>query len=742
MTTSIESTYLEGHNPTSHPIFKRNYLSSSFQETSPRFFFTTNRDNRVVVVQDGSIRWCYTFSQNYHSYTIASRNFDIKDSLISNSGSFVCYYSDTDISIMEIPWSHSNSVNASSSHCIQKYRYSFKKYSLTVKQVLFHPLATLESCLVVLLSDDTIVFIDFSKSFDLLSSDYILNKKSKSIGLSSQISDIQSLTFSQDGLTLYALSSSAATDVYAFYPCLPPSAQFSLEQLENLVNKSVVQYEELREDDPTALKINIIKQLKFTSDLYKKGKRALEEDTDSKTWKYDVPLEYRLIRPQGPFTISPFPDSLYYSSPTHIVSVPIDTTNELLVLSFSDGSVVSLFQDLELTMSWDQDNFNENNSLVLLELIKTKEQNIRKLTTYAHQYGTFYILGSVKNFEVLTSHWSSTLAICIKSSDIRDLSNLLIKSVIKPFDNAAYELTSGGWWCSPTISSLLFINKSTVIELNEKPKLLLSDDTTHLLTSELAQKYIPPLEDKIFKIELPMGILISDLNNMNTVFKEESNKQLTIPIPSQERNVTLFNKTNENQLETLTKISKVIGIKISMGQSLGFGIYNKILDQQNIVELQLRQTQRLLEKEKILNTKYNEQADKLRAFTERQEKLMSRLLIMNEKLKKADLDTNLLNISISKKELEFFKEIRKQVLLFNEFVHKQKDQHDTLLFIKKELIRIKGENAIVDENDFKQWDRLRDMLHDDATTIETCTESIKNINFDLDRALKKDSLSI
>lgn len=714
-----------------HPIFSRTALAlGSKPSLSRRYVFTTDNGLKVILLQDGAVRWCYTTEPSYHSYTLGSRDIEIKNAIISKSGNYILFYTETKVTVMEIPWAFTDE-NASQSHCIKTYNYSFDIYDLKVKQVLFHPKATLESSIVVLLSDDSIALIDFFKPFEFDSNEQIfLNKKSKSISWSNQVSDIESITFSNDGMTLYVLCSSESTDIYAFYPCLPESATFDFTNLEFLVNKSLVQYENLEPTDSTEVKSNIIKQLHFTNGLFKTFVKAKEEKPSLHKLDFKISKDHLFPNAQGPFTMSPFPDTLYALCPIDIITVPLDKNEELLAILFNDGSLALLFQDLPMTMSWSFKEYNYNNSLILLELLEIPEKNIGKLTNLPDLFGSFYIMDGENPVRINTNSWSNNLLLAINGSNPSLMTNTKIHSEIIEYDLNDPNIISVIKWCDRSNERIIFLgDKAAYSYIYKKipPKFELTFTKDQL---------IRPEEDFIFDNKSTSSIKANDVKKLNDSFSKSCKSPLNVKIPDDQREVKLGTPDNEELLATFTEIASEVGLKIGQGQMLGFTLYNKVLEQQKDLRIQIEQTSRLIQKKGEMSDKFEGQIRKFKNSANRFEKLMPRLKAMAEKIRAANIEQYLQKTEISVNEIEYFKELREQVLQFNQFVKKQKEQHETLIFIQKELLRITNEYSNADRRAYQEWKSLRIMLSQDTEVINECTESIKNINLDLKNALE------
>lgn len=188
------------------------------------------------------------------------------------------------------------------------------------------------------------------------------------------------------------------------------------------------------------------------------------------------------------------------------------------------------------------------------------------------------------------------------------------------------------------------------------------------------------------------------------------------------------NEANENQLEIFTDISKEFLRKIIKAQSLGVSIYNRIHEQQFELTRQLQSTSKIIAKDEILQKKLEAQTEKWNSQSSRQAELMTRFGKLTENLSKVAESDKFKEQNISHGEMEWFKEIRNQILQFNGFVHSQKSIQQDLSYLKRELIRIESETINADKKSQNEWDELRKMLEVDSKIIKECNEELVHVS--------------
>lgn len=700
------------------PIFQASLSANQ----SPRYIFSSHNGTRLVVIQDDIIRWCSLLTDpSYHSLNF-SRHLVLDDTfhaISSASGDLLCFYSDQEIFVMEIPWGYLNLGDVSIQDAFQVFHYSVDELELgsnsPIKKVLFHPKSYNDSCIVVLKNDDTITMFDILNQQE---APIILNKRNSSFGLDARVNDITDFAFSKDGLTLYCLNTTEGGDIFAFYPFLPSVLSLSEKDLGWILNKSLVMYESLNATTDYKVKRNITKQLQFVSKLHK--------NWDSKLAKVQIEDEYRLVKMQGPFTINPFPNELYDYTASKITTIPIDSKqNEIVCVSFDDGSLIILFQDLEMSMSWDVDNYVYNNSLILIERIKLQQKEMKSLTALPDQLGKLYVTFESSVHQLDCTSWTSVLSKCIDESDLNALAD--VKFVSKFEDIATiHQLSNFAYinWNDKSSLALISKEKLTIQNISNHKKEQSLNAPAELDTNVNSDKSDTGKRGYEISFTQPINEILS----LNESFQKVCLSPCERIIPPADRQLPLKNEANENQLEIFTDISKEFLRKIIKAQSLGVSIYNRIHEQQFELTRQLQSTSKIIAKDEILRKKLEAQTEKWNSQSSRQAELMTRFGKLTENLSKVAESDKFKEQNISHGEMEWFKEIRNQILQFNGFVHSQKSIQQDLSYLKRELIRIESETINADKKSQNEWDELRKMLEVDSKIIKECNEELVHVS--------------
>ncbi|SJM83082.1 related to Nucleoporin NUP82 [Zygosaccharomyces bailii] len=675
----------------SHPIFRRSVKSPE------RFFFTSRNGSRVVTYQDSAVRWCYASDPSYNFMPLEPPLLHVDNAKLSDTGNLLLLYNTSEIRVIEIPWGY---------HSIP--HQSFQKFSLTaaeqdprIKQVIFHPLADQEHSIVVLRSDSTIALLNINYPETMQPHEHILNKYNGALGVDSLICDIESITFSLDGLILYALSVSEGGDIYAFYPCVPHLVSLQADELDLLLSKSLLQYDSLDVQTPSATKRNTVKQFKFVTQLRKK----LEEQETTLT----ITPEWLRVKGQGPFTIAPFPDRYYNRTSKQIALLPIGPYNELLLMSLDDGTIAVLYRDLELTMCWDTNGYTYNNSFVLVESIKLDTGNILVLP---HTHGQFYVLGEGKAYFIDTTCWSQTFSSCIDNSDLQPIADLTFKSKVDKIDIPG-DIKSCAIWDAADQPLHVFVSDKTVYA-----KTMTQDTFDESKQKEDLQKPERAVYKPLFSQPL------AEIMAYNTTLQAEARHPVAKLIEPPKRQKPFLNDSNEEQLDILTDVSKEFSQKVSIAQSLGIMLHGRFIEQQTELTRQLRFSNSLLERQQNLKKKSEMQSSECDAKSAKQAKLLARFAKLKENLIRIGESPKFKDMTINNKEMAWFREIRNQVLAFNQYVHQQKNIQDQLRYIKQELDHISEESDRGPKEPSDEWKELLTILENDTKIIKECNSEL------------------
>lgn len=678
----------------SHSIFKR------AGENSKRFLCASQDGSKIVIYEDSSIRWCNSFDSKYEFMSLEPTIGDVEHVTLSPSGTLLLLYNSKEVRVVEIPWGYSQV----SYEGFQKFRYLVdSKHESPIKQVLFHPLAYREHCIVILKKDNTIHLLDRYYPYDEQPYPLVLNEPDGAFGMEGLVTDIENITFSQDGLTLYALSVSEGCDVYAFYPCLPRSIEIDHPKLDLLLHKTIVQYENLSIETPDTTKRNTIKQFQFISKL----RQGLENDQT----KIDIPVEWLKVKAQGPFTIASFPDRYYDRTAVQLEILPISGNNDLLLISLDDGTIAVLYRDLELTMCWDSRGYSYNDSLVLIESIRLERGDIKFKQGALGQF--FVLSGKSGVYLVDTSPWSKILSNCIENSDVESIANLQFKSEISKIEGVS-DVDSYAVWRKDTAISDVFISKDTVFA---KQRTINDDQHKKAKDQKRATTDIP-------RYEVSLNQPMSEILSLNASFQSEAKRPLTQLIDPSKRQAKLNNESNEEQLEILTNVSKEFLQKIVKAQVLGFNLHNRCLEQQYELTRQLQYSGDILDKQEKLKSRSENQSSQCESKLKRQDQLLQRFNNLTDKLKHISESPKFREMDISDKEMAWFREIRNQVLVFNQYVLNQKNLQEQLRYLKMELNKISSQAKDVDDKSKNEWSELLSILENDTKIIKECNNQL------------------
>lgn len=727
----------------SKPIFNNIVSTANGVVAAESGFMCSARDGtQIITLKDGYLRWGSVQKSSFSSMRIQPMgSFVDQNVIISQSGDFLCIYTKDNFKVVEIPWGYSD-LEGHMSFEFQSKLFNFPLQP-HIKQILFHPRATNDSSLVILFEDDTIILFDTRTETEIL-----LNDSQGSFGMDSKITDIKSLSFSKDGLILYVLSTSDCGDLYAFYPCLPGNISFDKLELKELMQKAILLYNSLDSETSNDVKKNIFKQLKFISALHSENLKF------GKT-EFDIESSFRKVKPQGPFTISPYPEELYETTANDIFTYQIGESNELLMLTFDNGTILSLFRDLEMSMCWDFDNYFYSNSMVLIERIDNfknvdNSNNILQIFKDFNQVGQIlvYSPSAKTTYNIITKSWSEAMDKCIENSDISEISKIevksqivdinvnrnntsnLFKTEIQTYANTEQkQYTSCGIFRADGQTGVIFVGPQDIVAV---PLNLCDGEKESLVNERQSSEPVSEVDSKFSKLDISFSQPMSEIMDFAESYKRRSKNPFGEVIPPEVRQAKLENSSNEKQLDVLTTVSKGVVGTVVQGQSLGVMLHARILEQQYEFSKQIKGVNDVIEKQEELTKQYKEQSTRLQSKINKQTALMERLTALNQRVLGSNESALVRDSVISNQEIAWFKEIRNQIYKFNEFVHNQKSLQEELGFVKQELNKVQSRSESSRDKSEHEWKELRKMLEQDAATIKQCNEGLQKATKDLD----------
>ena len=698
------------------PIFNNTLTgSSAIGNVAPEdAFVSSNEDgSAIVTIKDDYMRWGNIQKEGFNAMHIEPiGQFSDRNVVISQSRKRVCVHNKHHFKSVEIPWGYSD-IQAHMAFEFQTKVFNLPQPS-PIKQIMFHPRAVYDDTLVILLEDDTVVLFDMKSE-----SSIVLNQTHGVLGLNSRIDDIKSMTFSKDGLTLYLLSTTDGGDIYALYPCLPAKIELEKTEIKELMEKAVLLYDSLEPDTPDDVKRNIIKQFKFISKMHM-------DCTNDGITEFEISESFREVKPQGPFTISPYPEKLYETTAQDIFTVIIGQSAEVLLMLFEDGTILVLFKDLEMSMCWDSDNYTYSNSLVLVEEISDilrSEKDQSHLKIFKHfnepERALLFSTGQKRVILLDMSRWAADLDKAISDSNASSMKNITFKSALEPVGVSLSSCSSAAIWRFKGKSGVIISGNGRVVPIHYR--FPLKEEET-----EKAKDETPVLPEETVKLDPEFSQPLMEIDNYSTAYVRRCKNPLSEVIPADIRQENLSNACNEKQLSALTKLSSEIAGIIIQGQSLGVMLHSRLVEQQYEFSKQIKSTNDMIEKQDVMVEKFTKQSQVLNDKMAKQNALAERLVALNGKVAEANAKALASDNVISDQEIAWFKEIRGQVYKFNEFVNNQKSLQAEMDFVRQELATIREHSHGTKDTTEQEWSDLRNMLESDGAVIKQCNDAMRN----------------
>ncbi|CUS21095.1 LAQU0S02e05754g1_1 [Lachancea quebecensis] len=688
--------------PEAHPIFQSRSLGGNRPK---RLCLYTKDLLRTILLEGSSLKWCFMGAPNYE-YMELSAIPNYTNAVLNDSGTLLCLSNANEVQVLALSWDETKP---------DSYRISVPG---GVKQVLWHPRGCLDSCLAVLNMRDEILL------YELLSEDSstpttVFNASTNELGMGSSVKDIESMCFSADGLTLYLLSISEGADVFSIYPCMPSELSITRKALKYNFNKALLQYQELSENDSPDLKRKATRQLHFMSKLYNQPYSA-DSSESNEFQTFHIQKAYRSARAQGPFTISPFPEKLYLATAKQIRTIALeDETTELLLITFDDGTILECFPDLTPIMSWEDTGSSERNSLVSVGSLKLPG-------TISLVYGSCFVLLSVEKAVVVDlGRLTRSIERSLDDCDVTELSeDDLTEEVTEK--KGAFQCV--GLWLESGTPRVLLLSDKELASIEIK-----SMQTPAVSTAEKTEK-------NETKCQRPYSQPLSEMQALKEKAQLLAKSPLSTTIPSALRQKTFNNKDNEDQLSLLTDISKEVLSRVTLAQTLGLSLHLRLLGQQDELTQHLRDVSELRTKKERVSAHLASQKLRWEAIQDKNKSIASRFENLHKTMTQISKSSQLQSQPIAKAEMEWFKELRNQVLRFNRLVHEQQDLSESLSSLKLNLeyVRIDPTEVVGHGKNSAEsvggvpWDDLQAMLAKDSRIIKECQTELQLTTQELD----------
>ncbi|KAH3675518.1 hypothetical protein WICMUC_002607 [Wickerhamomyces mucosus] len=680
-----------------HSVFK--HLEYDSQKDTPIGYQAPTVKHSKIAVRNGDeiffahrslirVTKLHQFSE-YALIDIPVIDFDIKGIKINSSGDLLAVYDERNILIISVP---TLALNENRTFIeTRSFKIGLDIYNSTeVIEVLWNTTSRYDSNLVVLSSDGFLRTFDprFSVDEPELQFDLVA-KHSRSIGLNTDsVKDPVSIAFGSSNslsslLTLYILDREG--DIFALYPFVPKELSAPRDQIEELFNQTVLLANNYESEEESSKKLRAIDQLKFAVDLWKQVPTSQREYRKSLEFCVLNTKGSELTSIQGPFAIQPYPEELYETEATSIITLECGCT-DVLAVGFTKGGLLLLSSDDQLLMRWDgTDSF---------DLVESDFQ-VLSTVEYIPGKGSSSYVGSLKDllftlqmnrniYQVdlssIADSFKSQQACNAEEENLNFESKLLMVHSLE--DSEVYE---GSLILSDEqYSGLLVLTNMRVIvkELKEK-----SDDKTSLAYDEIRYQAElgPPSEEVQRSVE------------------ETSNLNLKIP-----KNAAVEIQGDDTSLEQFNKVYRQVGSVLKEFHNAGINLNYKFSSQKEELERQINEIFSLKKRVQELQNKNAKNNSIIDQSLKKQKLLEEKAVQLSRKLQ------NSIDLPYSTKEKKWFKEIRESTISFNKFAQQSKTFEEQLTYIKSRLDDERNPTSEVEE----EWVDLNDLLVESKNILQ------------------------
>ncbi|AAS52517.2 AEL168Cp [Eremothecium gossypii ATCC 10895] len=666
-----------------HPIFNADALGASH-----RLHAHTHGDGtKIVAYYNKHLRLGRFTEQTYKSW---HAEVDAKaSSILNGSGSLLAFYGD---------------------HIIEVVDREGKKITLTVnggiKQVLWHPLAYLDSCLVVLTGQETIEIYELNEP-RYEKPTLVLNEPTSQLGISSRVIDITNIAFAPDGLSLYLFSTSEGGDVHVICPLLPSRIKADRAKWARQWNKATALYSTLTKDTPDDAKVATIEYLEFVTQLL----QAIEKNGSD--GELVIPEHRRRTISQGPYNIHGFPEKLYSAVGTKLTVVPLgESEAHLLLLSFDDSTNILLFPSTEVLMSWTKDLKNAYTLMLVEEFTATG-------TAFATCDGVAVLgIDSAQRVEI---PYLQALEDCIRDCNLAALQDINFTSSICKIPGKFHSVAR---FNAPGNKGIILVgdHHAKIVPSTEAAK----SDTETELDSQ-------PGKEPTYTVCFPNSL--EEILNTNKELQRRKHQPLPL-VPPALKNIPLNSDLNEQHLATLTNISKEVMDRIILSQSAGLLMHNRLSLQQYELHRQVETVADICSRHSVLRDSSEAMSSRLTSVLKRDRRLKQRLCMLQSTLNRINSSHKFSDLPLSKKEADWFRELKNQAISFNDYVLQSAQLRDELAFLKNELESL-PEHRQHDRQEEEPFDfrRLQELLKLDSKIITECTDNLSAAARELERKL-------
>lgn len=659
-----------------HEVFKRISVPTESESKSSikHQKAVTRKGDEVFFAINSSIRVSKVGSSS--SYKLLDTQNKIKFSIqglkINSSGNLLAVYNEHNVIIVSLPTS--SSINNKDQTLIptKSFVVASELYSNTeILEVLWNKASRYDSNVVILSSDGFVRSFDPRFSLEKPDLAYDLTSgRFRNVGLNNDVSENPvSIAFGATDtlanmLTLYVLDRDG--DVFALYPFLPRELSASKDQIEELLNTTIVLAKDIESNGKILEKSNVVNQLRFVMSLWNQvdtSERELRGEKVNHVFKCENTMSTSL---QGPFSMSPYPDLLYETTTTSLTVVDCEYTN-VLAIGFEQGGYLLLAPKSELFMKWDNEfsyETEEDEAPALLSIEYGKSKNAGKsfVSSFLEKFN-FILQSGAQVFKVDLSKFHKLYKQEFESSMSEDDSNDISPVLVSLYTLQTKEEIEA-------VSSFVddYNTTTTFVVTNWNARSLTSEPETNerLYFDEEDSQTNPP---RLYQPQL--GVPYLEIQNLLTKISS-----LKIKVPS-EGKVKLT--STESLLSNLNKASSQVSSYLIDFHKISIQMNHKLDKQKTEFERQIQETNNLTEMLELIETTKIENHKSIETYVEKQKQLEERCNKLSESLEKIS------KTPLSVQEKKWFKEIGDTARNFNKYAHQTDQWRKQLQYMKKAL---------------------------------------------------------
>lgn len=667
-------------------------------------------------------------SESYKLLDTPEIDFDVSGVLINSSGTLLAVYNESHIVVVSLPSSTFMSTEESLIK-VKSFRVGVSSFKVSkIVEITWNPCARFDSGLVVLSSDGFIRSFDLSTSMTVPDAEYDLKSPSHNrVGLvQNSISDPVSMTFGSSeslsgALTLYILNDNG--DVFSIYPFIPDVIVASKDQVEDLLNETVLLTNSAVDGSDLIRKRQVIEQLKFVNYIWRQTPTSQKELRGTTELCVLTPQSYDYTI-QGPFATQPFPEPLYDNTAVNIVSVKTGPVSVLAVSYSRDGFAI-LLPDPQNIMSFRDTAFDdpygantdEVDDRLVLTLLDFKSSSKKASGSFTVVEGVDLILQrSNEIFEIDLSKWSALF------NDVYITRDASLSLASYPASTVVRQLKS-----LSTTEHFVGVVRLTN-EFGERFRCLVTDQSYDVFEETVReQSDVDSASSERLETPAPSKLAAPFFEIEKLVDGVKAPKISAPPKAASKLS------NDETTLRGLNDVSSQVLKHLISFHRLGLALNYRLVNQKAELERQVDTSLSLMQRQDNVNSKFIDDSSKIKTAMSRQEAITKRFQKLAENLQTVSA------VPLSTAERSWFKEIGKLSVNFNKFAKQNYTLREQLRFIKSEL-DTKSSSTSNSVEGLEEWDAINKIMSEGREILMKTSQGLDDSLSELGTRLQESKI--